>query len=87
MFAELMARDQTPTADAKETDPIANPRLGMPASASSNATAIAVGAATAAQLRADGSVAVAFFGDGAVAQGTFHEAVNLAVGAAGRLLL
>src|SRR3546814_11662849 len=39
---------------------------------------IAAGAATAAQLRADGSVAVAFFGDGAVAQGAFHEAVNLA---------
>ena len=39
---------------------------------------IAVGAATAAQLRRDGSVAVAFFGDGAVAHGTFHEAINLA---------
>ena len=39
---------------------------------------IAAGAATAAQLRGDGSVAVAFFGDGAVAHGTFHEAVNLA---------
>ena len=39
---------------------------------------IAVGAATAAQLRGDGSVAVSFFGDGAVAHGTFHEAVNLA---------
>src|SRR3546814_7682736 len=39
---------------------------------------IASGAATAAQLRADGSAAVAFFGDGAVAQGAFHEAVNLA---------
>src|SRR5206468_12442256 len=39
---------------------------------------IAVGAATAAQLRDDGTVAVAFFGDGAVAQGAFHEAVNLA---------
>ena len=33
---------------------------------------------TAAQLRADGGVAVAFFGDGAPAQGAFHEAVNLA---------
>ena len=32
----------------------------------------------AAQLRGDGSIAVAFFGDGAVAQGAFHEAVNLA---------
>ena len=30
---------------------------------------IAVGAAHAAQLRVDGSVAVAFFGDGAVAHG------------------
>ena len=39
---------------------------------------IAAGAATAAQLRHDGSVAVAFFGDGAVAHGTFHEAINLA---------
>ena len=50
---------------------------------------IAVGAATAAQLRADGSVAVAFFGDGAVAQGAFHEAVNLAAvwQLPGRLLL
>ena len=36
------------------------------------------GAATAARLRRDGTVAVAFFGDGAVAHGTFHEAVNLA---------
>ncbi len=39
---------------------------------------IAAGAATAAQLRRDGTVAVAFFGDGACAQGAFHEAVNLA---------
>ena len=39
---------------------------------------IAVGAATAARLRGSGSVAVAFFGDGAVAQGAFHESVNLA---------
>jgi 2-oxoisovalerate dehydrogenase E1 component len=38
---------------------------------------IAAGAATAAQLRSDGSVVVAFFGDGAPAQGAFHEAVNL----------
>jgi len=39
---------------------------------------IAVGAAFAAQMRHDDSVVVAFFGDGAVAQGAFHEAVNLA---------
>jgi len=39
---------------------------------------IAVGAATAAQLRGDGRVAVAFFGDGATNIGTFHESLNLA---------
>lgn len=39
---------------------------------------IAAGAATAMQLRERPQVAVAFFGDGAVAQGAFHEAVNLA---------
>ncbi len=39
---------------------------------------IAVGAATAARLRGHGHLAVAFFGDGAVPQGAFHEAVNLA---------
>jgi len=39
---------------------------------------IAVGASAASQIRADDGVAVAFFGDGALAQGAFHEAVNLA---------
>jgi 2-oxoisovalerate dehydrogenase E1 component len=39
---------------------------------------IAVGAGAASQIREDGGIAVAFFGDGAVAQGAFHEAVNLA---------
>jgi 2-oxoisovalerate dehydrogenase E1 component len=39
---------------------------------------IAVGAATAAQLRGDGRVAVSFFGDGAVSTGAFHEAATLA---------
>jgi 2-oxoisovalerate dehydrogenase E1 component len=39
---------------------------------------IAVGAAVAAQLRRQRSVVVSFFGDGAVAQGAFHEGANLA---------
>lgn len=39
---------------------------------------IAVGAAFSAQLRGDGSVAVAFFGEGAVGEGVFHESLNLA---------
>jgi 2-oxoisovalerate dehydrogenase E1 component len=39
---------------------------------------IGTGAALAAQLRGDGSVGVAFFGDGAANEGIFHEALNLA---------
>jgi TPP-dependent pyruvate/acetoin dehydrogenase alpha subunit len=40
--------------------------------------AAATGAALAAQLMRDGSVAVAFFGDGAVNQAYFHECLNFA---------
>jgi pyruvate dehydrogenase E1 component alpha subunit len=39
---------------------------------------MAVGTALASSLRGDGRVSVAFFGDGAVEEGTFHEALNLA---------
>lgn len=39
---------------------------------------VAVGAALSAKLRGSGQVSVAFFGDGAVAIGSFHEAVNMA---------
>ena len=39
---------------------------------------IAVGAAQAFQMRRDARIAVAFFGDGAVNEGAFHEAANLA---------
>src|SRR5512139_2751293 len=38
---------------------------------------IATGAALAAQLEGKGNVAVCFFGDGAVAEGEFHEALNV----------
>jgi 2-oxoisovalerate dehydrogenase E1 component len=39
---------------------------------------IAVGAGLSSQKRASGQVALAFMGDGATAQGMFHEAVNFA---------
>jgi 2-oxoisovalerate dehydrogenase E1 component len=39
---------------------------------------IAAGAALAEQLRGEDRVALAFFGEGAAAQGAFHEALNLA---------
>lgn len=38
---------------------------------------LATGAALAAQLDGKGNVAVCFFGDGAVAEGEFHEALNI----------
>lgn len=40
---------------------------------------IAVGAALAAKMSADGAVAVSYFGDGASEEGVFHESLNLAV--------
>ena len=80
MFAELMARDGGTNRGRGGSMHIADPLLGIFGANGIVAAGlpIATGAATAAQLRADESVAVAFFGDGAVAQGAFHEAVNLA---------
>src|SRR5918996_913638 len=40
--------------------------------------ALATGAGLAARMRGSEQVAVAFFGDGAVNQGVFHESLNLA---------
>lgn len=39
---------------------------------------IATGAALSARVRGSGQVAVSFFGDGAVNEGVFHEALNMA---------
>jgi 2-oxoisovalerate dehydrogenase E1 component len=80
MFAELMAKEQGTNRGRGGSMHIADPNIGIFGANGIVAAGlpIAVGAATAAQLRADGAVAVAFFGDGAVAQGAFHEAVNLA---------
>jgi 2-oxoisovalerate dehydrogenase E1 component len=80
MFAELMAKDQGTNRGRGGSMHIADPTRGIFGANGIVAAGvpIAVGAAAASQLRADGGVAVAFFGDGAVAQGAFHEAVNLA---------
>ena len=80
MFAELMARDAGTNRGRGGSMHIADPNLGIFGANGIVAAGlpIAVGAATAAQLRADDTVAVAFFGDGAAAQGAFHEALNLA---------
>jgi 2-oxoisovalerate dehydrogenase E1 component len=80
MFAELMAKDTGTNRGRGGSMHIADPTLGIFGANGIVAAGlpIAVGAAAAAQLRGDGTVAVAFFGDGAVAAGAFHEAVNLA---------
>ena len=80
MFAELMGKDLGTNRGRGGSMHIADPKLGIFGANGIVAAGvpIAAGAATAAQLRRDGSVTVAFFGDGAVAQGAFHEALNLA---------
>ncbi len=80
MFAELMARDTGTNRGRGGSMHIADPSLGIFGANGivGAGLPIAVGAAAASQLRADDGIAVAFFGDGAVAQGAFHEAVNLA---------
>ncbi|HWD53546.1 MAG TPA: dehydrogenase E1 component subunit alpha/beta [Acidimicrobiales bacterium] len=80
MFAELMGKDQGTNRGRGGSMHIADPKLGIFGANGIVAAGvpIAAGAATAAQLRGDGSITVAFFGDGAVAQGAFHEALNLA---------
>ncbi len=80
MFAELMGKDEGTNRGRGGSMHIADPNLGIFGANGIVAAGlpIAMGAATAAQLRADGGVAVAFFGDGAAAQGAFHEALNLA---------
>lgn len=80
MFAELMGRDAGTNRGRGGSMHIADPTLGIFGANGIVAAGvpIAVGAATAAQLRGADGVAVAFFGDGAPAQGAFHEAINLA---------
>src|SRR4029077_5718670 len=71
MFAELMAKESGTNHGRGGSMHIADPTTGIFGANGIVAAGlpIAVGAATAAQLRAKGNVVVAFFGDGAVAQG------------------
>jgi 2-oxoisovalerate dehydrogenase E1 component len=80
MFAELMGKDGGTNRGRGGSMHIADPAMGIFGANGivGAGLPIAAGAALAAQLRGDGGVAVAFFGDGAVAQGAFHEAINLA---------
>ncbi|MCS5735164.1 alpha-ketoacid dehydrogenase subunit alpha/beta [Herbiconiux daphne] len=79
MFAELFGRATGAVEGRGGSMHIADPTLGILGANGivGAGLPIAVGAAHAARTRGD-DVVVAFFGDGAVAQGVFHEAVNLA---------
>jgi len=80
MMAELFGRATGTNGGLGGSMHIADPALGVFGANGIVAAGvpIAVGAALAGRLRDEGRVAVAFFGDGAVAQGAFHEAANLA---------
>ncbi|MDQ1568472.1 MAG: 2-oxoisovalerate dehydrogenase component, partial [Actinomycetota bacterium] len=79
-FAELMARDDGACRGRGGSMHLADPALGILGANGivAGGLPLAVGAALACRLRESDRVVVAFFGDGAVAQGAFHEAVNLA---------
>lgn len=59
---------------------VAIPELGVIASTGTvgGSLPLAVGAGVAAKLKYPGHVVLCFFGDGASAQGTFHESLNMA---------
>lgn len=80
MFAELMGKETGTCSGRGGSMHIADPARGVFGANGivGAGLPIAVGAATAKQLTQSGGVVVAFFGDGAVSQGTFHESVNLA---------
>jgi 2-oxoisovalerate dehydrogenase E1 component len=80
MFAELLGREGGTNKGRGGSMHVADPAFGVYGANGIVAAGlpIAAGAATAAQLRGTDGVAVGFFGDGAPAQGAFHEALNLA---------
>jgi 2-oxoisovalerate dehydrogenase E1 component len=80
MMAELMGRESGTCHGRGGSMHIADPNQGIFGANGivGAGLPISVGAGTAAQLRKARGIVVSFFGDGAIAQGMFHEAVNLA---------
>lgn len=80
MMAELYGKETGYCGGKGGSMHIADPELGnLGANGIVGAgVPIAAGAALSSHLRDSGQVAVSFFGDGALAQGAFHEAMNLA---------
>ena len=80
MFAELMGKSTGTCGGLGGSMHIADPTLGIFGANGivAGGLPIAVGAAKSIQMSGQPDVVVAFFGDGAVSQGAFHESVNLA---------
>ncbi|MFC7493730.1 MULTISPECIES: alpha-ketoacid dehydrogenase subunit alpha/beta [unclassified Nocardioides] len=80
MLAELMGKEAGACRGRGGSMHVADPGLGILGANGivGAGLPIAVGAAHARSVAGAGSAAVAFFGDGAVATGAFHEATNLA---------
>jgi len=79
-FAEMLGRDSGVCRGRGGSMHIADPSVGMLGANGivAGGMPIAVGSALAHQLDGAGGVAVACFGDGALAEGIFHECINLA---------
>jgi TPP-dependent pyruvate/acetoin dehydrogenase alpha subunit len=84
MFAELFGRDSGLCAGKGGSMHIADPSIGVLGANGivGAGLPLAVGAALTSHVKGRRGVAVAFFGDGAVHCGAFHEAMTLAVGLA-----
>jgi TPP-dependent pyruvate/acetoin dehydrogenase alpha subunit len=82
MFAELFGRSSGLCHGKGGSMHIADPRLGILGANGIVAAGIplAVGAALTSRIRRSSTISVAFFGDGAVHAGAFHEGITLAVG-------
>ena len=80
MMAELMGKVTGANNGRGGSMHVADPRLGIFGANGivGAGLPIAVGAAFAAKDRGEGDLVVAFFGDGAIATGAFHEAMNMA---------
>ncbi len=80
MMAELFGKETGYCGGKGGSMHIASPELGNLGANGvvAGGIPIGVGAALSSQLYGDGEVSVSFFGDGALAQGSFHEALNLA---------
>lgn len=79
-FAELLARDNGVCRGRGGSMHVADMRIGMLGANGivGAGLPIALGSALAHRNRGSGHIAIAFFGDGALAEGVLHETVNLA---------